>query len=407
MSINTNKRVAAVIYAVMIMLVTTTVAIGVYDFNIKTGSITVGAETKEVTSRGTIVADLLEEQEITLEEEDYISASTDSELEDKFDIKIRRAVPVVLNFKDQEVEIETAELTVKDVLKSLSVFYDEDDKITPALDTPIAEDMKITVVQYQSKEKIVDEQINFAVEKRDDPSIEKGQTVVSQEGIKGLRQNKIKQTFENGKLIKTQMLETKLVREPVREITQVGTKVIQAPIVTENAVASVKPVAPEAKPEAKPAQDTAKPAPQEAPAQEAPAQPETPAQPAPAPEAQAPKPAPQNGKPSLEGKRSMVMKASAYDLSFASCGKNPGDKYYGITATGTKARPGVVAVDPKVIPLGSKLYIESMDGTGSYGMASAEDKGGAIKGNRIDLFYQNRSDALQFGRRDVKVYILD
>lgn len=106
-------------------------------------------------------------------------------------------------------------------------------------------------------------------------------------------------------------------------------------------------------------------------------------------------------------KRSVVMTATAYDLSFESTGKRPGDKYYGITASGTQARPGVVAVDPSVIPLGTKLYIESMDGTKDYGFAVAEDTGGAIKGNKIDLFMENSSDVRRFGRRKVRVYILD
>lgn len=70
------------------------------------------------------------------------------------------------------------------------------------------------------------------------------------------------------------------------------------------------------------------------------------------------------------------------------------------TATGTKTRIGVVAVDPKVIPLGSKLYIEN------YGFGRAEDTGGVIKGDRIDLFLETRSQALQFGKRWVNVYIL-
>ena len=94
------------------------------------------------------------------------------------------------------------------------------------------------------------------------------------------------------------------------------------------------------------------------------------------------------------------MVASAYDLSYESTGKRPGDKYFGITASGTKARPGVVAVDPSVIPLGTRLYVEG------YGFAVAEDTGGAIKGNRIDLFYENRKQALNYGMRKVKVYIL-
>lgn len=101
-----------------------------------------------------------------------------------------------------------------------------------------------------------------------------------------------------------------------------------------------------------------------------------------------------------------TMTATAYDSSFASTGKNPGDKYYGITASGTKARPGVVAVDPRVIPLGTKLYIQSLDGTKDYGFAIAEDKGGAIKGNKIDLYFETRSQCMNFGRRKVKVFIL-
>ncbi len=103
----------------------------------------------------------------------------------------------------------------------------------------------------------------------------------------------------------------------------------------------------------------------------------------------------------------MVMRATAYDLSFESTGKNPGDPYYGITASGTKAHPGTVAVDPRVIPLGTKLYIASTDGSPDYGFATAEDTGGAIKGNKIDLFMKDSKACNNFGIRPVKVYILD
>jgi len=101
------------------------------------------------------------------------------------------------------------------------------------------------------------------------------------------------------------------------------------------------------------------------------------------------------------------MIATAYDLSFESTGKRPGDPYYGITASGTKAQPGTVAVDPSVIPLGTKLYVASTDGSPDYGFATALDTGGAIKGNRIDLFMEDGNDAYWFGIRQVKVYILE
>ena len=106
-------------------------------------------------------------------------------------------------------------------------------------------------------------------------------------------------------------------------------------------------------------------------------------------------------------KSEMDMVATAYDLSFESTGKNPGDPYYGITASGAKAQPGTVAVDPSVIPLGTKLYIASTDGSPDYGFATALDTGSAIKGYRIDLFMEDNQDALNFGIRQVKVYILD
>lgn len=105
-------------------------------------------------------------------------------------------------------------------------------------------------------------------------------------------------------------------------------------------------------------------------------------------------------------REAVIMSATAYDLSYASTGKRPGDRYYGITASGTTARPGTVAVDPRVIPLGTKLYVESLDGTSDYGFAIAEDKGSAIKGKKIDLFFSSNKSAMNFGRRNVKVYIL-
>lgn len=73
----------------------------------------------------------------------------------------------------------------------------------------------------------------------------------------------------------------------------------------------------------------------------------------------------------------------------------------GITATGIKARHGIVAVDPDVIPLGTKVYVQG------YGVALAADVGGAIVGHKIDLCMEDYGDAMTFGRRSVKVYVLD
>jgi len=91
--------------------------------------------------------------------------------------------------------------------------------------------------------------------------------------------------------------------------------------------------------------------------------------------------------------RVLTVTASAYTRY------DPGNGSY--TARGHELRKGLVAVDPQVIPLGTRMYIRG------YGYAIADDVGGAIRGNRIDLAFNDRSSALQFGRQNVTVYILD
>ena len=65
------------------------------------------------------------------------------------------------------------------------------------------------------------------------------------------------------------------------------------------------------------------------------------------------------------------------------------------------------AQPPRVIPLGSRLYIETPDGRFVYGHAVAADTGGSIKGNKVDLYMETRSECLSFGVRNVKVYVLE
>ena len=93
------------------------------------------------------------------------------------------------------------------------------------------------------------------------------------------------------------------------------------------------------------------------------------------------------------------VKATAY-----APGPHDNDQWGDKTFLGTTVRPGIVAVDPNVIPLGSQVYIEYPDGTGHY--ATAEDTGGAIKGNRIDVAMSSVDKAYDFGIKNVKVYVV-
>ena len=100
----------------------------------------------------------------------------------------------------------------------------------------------------------------------------------------------------------------------------------------------------------------------------------------------------------LKYSKKLTVTATAYTAA-------PGKK----TASGKVAQYGVIAVDPKVIPLGTKLYVESTDDGKSwqYGYCVAGDTGGAVKGNKIDLYYGSRNECLQFGRRSAIVYVLE
>lgn len=74
---------------------------------------------------------------------------------------------------------------------------------------------------------------------------------------------------------------------------------------------------------------------------------------------------------------------------------------HGKTATGVQAKFGIVAVDPKVIKLGTLVYVEG------YGFAVAADTGGAIKGNKIDVCMHDKAKALRWGRRTVQVHVFN
>lgn len=112
------------------------------------------------------------------------------------------------------------------------------------------------------------------------------------------------------------------------------------------------------------------------------------------------------------GNRTNIFKATAYDLTVASCGKSMDHPQYGITASGYSLKgkslsDRFIAVDPKVIKLDSVVHIEFFEPythlTGNY---TAVDTGGAIKGNKVDIFFggQNVSkEVSNFGRREVRV----
>ena len=93
-----------------------------------------------------------------------------------------------------------------------------------------------------------------------------------------------------------------------------------------------------------------------------------------------------------------TIRATAYTQTDPGC--------TGITATGTNVRRGTVAVDPRYIPYGTRMFIVTANGSYVYGVAVAEDCGGDIKGDRMDLYFPTYEECREFGRRVCTVYFL-
>lgn len=94
--------------------------------------------------------------------------------------------------------------------------------------------------------------------------------------------------------------------------------------------------------------------------------------------------------------RTMDVVATAYCSCKICTSKSPGDKGYGITASGLAVRPGMIAVDKRVIPLGTRVKISNK-------WYLAGDTGSWIKGKRIDIYFERHSDASKFGRKKMRI----
>lgn len=93
-----------------------------------------------------------------------------------------------------------------------------------------------------------------------------------------------------------------------------------------------------------------------------------------------------------------TVRASAYTHTDAGCDF--------ITSTGSRVHVGTVAVDPRYIPYGTRMFIMARSGSYVYGVSEAEDCGGAIKGDRVDLYLPTYEECMEFGRRVCTVYYL-
>lgn len=241
---------------------------------------------------------------------------------------------ISLTIKGKESKVSTFKTTVKDLLIENNIEYDENDIITPSLDSKLEDNMDIKLIVVTEDTIIEKEDIPYEVKTVDDKSLLKGKTKVSQEGKVGEKELTYKATYHDGKLVGKILQEEHISKEATEKIVKKGTK-------EEIVVAS----------------------------------------------------------------RSQTSRNNNSKVQTASSGKYMkvvATAYAGdtITATGTKPKWGTIAVDPRVIPYGTKVYIPQFNMT-----FVAEDCGGAIKGNKIDIFMNSKSECRTWGRRTIDIYI--
>lgn len=348
---------------IILMSLVLTLTLGVYLYRGKEVVLEVDGEKTDVVSYSKTVGEFLEQEDVDFKEGAFVNLPLETKIESNQNIIIINPKTYSFKHKDSMKAVKSIYETVEDVLKDEDLELGKLDYTKPALSEKVEEGDVIDIVRVKEKTVVEEEKIEFEKIEEKTNKLFKGESKLKQKGEEGVKEKHIKKIYENDKLVKKDLLKEEVTTDAKDHIVLVGTK--------------NKP-----KPKAKPVSRSS------------------------VSRSRAVKPAKSNNSKashsnaSVSGK-TITMNASAYDLSYASTGKRPGDRGYGITASGMKARHGVVAVDPRVIPLGTKLYIEG------YGNAIAGDTGGAIKGNRIDLFYNSRSAALNFGRRQVKVTILN
>lgn len=324
-----------------------------YGTATKKVSLVVDGEELTVQTRQWVLSDLLEEQSISVNDEDRISAELETRLSngDRFIIDHTSPVQVIADGKVKTMH--TTGTTVGGALEDLNIDLGEHDKIIPEAATELVSDSPIQIVRVIKELEEQQIPVAFDTVTQDDGELLKGKEKVVQEGKEGSKLVKREKVYEDGKLVSENVVNEVVTEPSVNKIVAVGSKNPQVAVLSAKAEGPSGTVTAEG--------------------------------------------APVNYQKVLNN-----VTLTAYSADAASTGKNPGDAGYGITASGTTVTEGrTIAVDKKVIPMGWWVYIDGI------GYRRAEDTGSAIKGNKIDVYFDSHSYANKFGvKRGYTVYVI-
>lgn len=336
------KEIAIVLAAIVISV---TVGVAVFN-NLKNDVVIVdNGKTVTVKTMKTTVKDALQQNGIDVNPYDYISLPLDAKLQKMKTntIYISRAVPVTVFVDGHQKTFMTYKSTIREALSDSGIKLAAKDKLEGAgLGDTVVKDMSFKIVRVKEETTKQKIPVTYNTVTRANAHMDEGKTVTVRQGKEGIREKVFRVVFEDGKRVVKELIKDAVVLNPINRIVEYGTIM--------NFKTSRGDV--------------------------------------------------------VRYSKVLNMRATSYTASYQDTGKHPGESGFGVTATGMRARRGVIAVDPRVIPLGTKVFIEGLGRVPDYGFAIAADTGGAIKGNLIDLYFEPGTTDGCSGRRKVKVYIL-
>ncbi|SEC37123.1 3D domain-containing protein [Paenibacillus sp. GP183] len=322
-----------------------------YGTATKSVSVVVNGQETVVQTKQWVLQRLLDEQAIKIGEHDLVSASLTSRIKGGETFTIDHATPIQLTADGQTTTVYTTAKTVESALQDLHIALGELDRVSPERNTALTSNSEIKIVRVKKEIDQINESIAFETEQKNDSTLLKGKEQVVQEGAEGVLVKKTEKVYEDGQLVSENVVDQQVQTESVKKIVAIGTK---NPVTILSAASEDKA---------------------------------------------------QISKNGINFGYKQVLNnvtLTAYSAGVASTGKSEGDAGYGKTFTGTTVSEGrTIAVDPKVIPLGWWVYIEGI------GFRRAEDTGSAVKGQKIDVYYDSHEYANRFGlKRGYTVYVI-
>ncbi len=310
--------------------------------------ITDGDRVVVYTSSATDPAAVLDEAGLALGADDTYTTQAGIGISE---IKVQRSVTVTVDNCGEILTVNSKDETVASLLKRLNIRVDSSTAVSAPLEVTVTDGMKITVTRSVHNTETYTAAIPYETTYCYDTTLPAGQESVVTEGADGLLLCTANVVYLDGQETSRTITKQTVIRQPVNKVVAVGTGTDipvskfsdRGLVITEDKI-----ILPTGE--------------------------------------------------VLTYKSTMQAKGTAYTHTDAGC-----DFY---TATQTYVHIGTVAVDPRVIPWGTRMFIVTNDGEYIYGVSTAEDSGSSIKNDRIDLYFPTTGECIQFGVRDCTIYFL-